>query len=828
MHKTFVFWFWLIGFSVLALLLANVPLFNILGYEYSAIIALAISFVGAFMAITTLREIKRDPGGLTGSSNRVVLRSFWLALRINIVLLMAPLGIILLNAFRVQNCDISDGLLFFGLLPGISCLYSSAAGIFLGVYFQQRWKAYTTYVGYIFLTFVPLVINVVFHPPVFAYHATFGYFPGPIYDEQIAITPTLLIARTFTLLGALLFLTLAAVNCEISRKTALMPQFRWRNLLQFRKTGQIGVYLLAFVTLGAYFSAGTLGIRPTRGDIERKLGGFHETEHFEIYYDTTLENDIALIAADCEFQYSELTDYLGDSLQDKVRAYIYASPDQKKQLIGAYYTSVEDPFGHGFHIHAQGFPHPVLKHELAHVFTVPWSPVKVSLKIGLHEGIAVAADWDEGKLTGHQWAKAMHQLEMAPSLSAIMGIGFWGHAGARSYLLAGSFVRFLVDTYGIEKFKRVFPFGHFEKYYGRTSQGKDLGALEAEWLEFLKNVPVSNAALAYAKDRLKRGSIFEQTCAHEIAELRNTAWQSYFRKDFANATKTFERILSFEPGPGSPEGTLNDKELPIKPDTKNLRDLRGLMFSVYRMKDYERALSLANHLITEENARFATEARQLKGDIHWLRDEYEEARRTYTMLNRQGALALKHGTLQNNAIKRLAALSYPSVKVISGDKVSLPELLRVALIESNSTAEKMAYLFVCQQAVPDEWLAYFLAAELLHKEEAWDISNRYLQHAVVIGRKELEMIAPQLLVEAQRLTGINAYRLAFQASEASVTQRYKVSKKAFLEIAMKETLPLGTVMQAQTWIRRCQWAEKTIKLKEIGKDESPGYELEEP
>ena len=140
----------------------------------------------------------------------------------------------------------------------------------------------------------------------------------------------------------------------------------------------------------------------------------------------------------------------------------------------------------------------------------------------------------------------------------------------------------------------------------------------------------------------------------------------------------------------------------------------------------------------------------------------------------------------------------------------------------------MAYLFVCQQAVPDEWLAYFLAAELLHKEEAWDISNRYLQHAVVIGRKELEMIAPQLLVEAQRLTGINAYRLAFQASEASVTQRYKVSKKAFLEIAMKETLPLGTVMQAQTWIRRCQWAEKTIKLKEIGKDESPGYELEEP
>ena len=46
----------------------------------------------------------------------------------------------------------------------------------------------------------------------------------------------------------------------------------------------------------------------------------------------------------------------------------------------------------------------------------------------------------------------MHQMEVAPPLSAVMGFGFWGHAGARSYLLAGSFVRFLVDTYGIEKF----------------------------------------------------------------------------------------------------------------------------------------------------------------------------------------------------------------------------------------------------------------------------------------------------------------------------------------------------------------------------------------
>ena len=174
-------------------------------------------------------------------------------------------------------------------------------------------------------------------------------------------------------------------------------------------TKRVWLYLLIVCLLGFQFYAGALGIRPTRGDIAQKLGGFRETEHFEIFYARALETEIENIVADCEFQYAQLAAYLtpeGAELSRKVRAYIYASPEQKKQLIGAGSTSVEDPFGHGFHIHAQGFPHPVLKHELAHVFTVPWSPLKVSLKIGLHEGIAVAADWDEGKLTAHQWAKS--------------------------------------------------------------------------------------------------------------------------------------------------------------------------------------------------------------------------------------------------------------------------------------------------------------------------------------------------------------------------------------------------------------------------------------
>ena len=780
------------AFGVLALVLANVPLFNILAFEFCAVMALSISFVGAHVTLTVLRQMKRQPDVLTGSPRQIVMRCFWEALIFNMGLLGLPLGIILLNAFRVENCNFGEGFLFFLILSVISCVYTTAAGVFFGFWIKKRWLAYLVYLGYLFVSCIPVVVNLIFHPPVFAYHATFGYFPGPIYDFVIPITNTLLIARAETLLWALLFLGLTINLCEVSRDTGLMPQLRWRKLFD-PLAGRVGLYLLVIGLLSFQFYAGALGIRPTRDDIARQLGGLRETAHFEIFYARELEAEIERIVEDCEFQYSQLSEYLdpdGTMQSRKVRAYIYASPEQKKRLIGARGTSVEDPFGHGFHIHAQGFPHPVLKHELAHVFTVPWSPVKVSLKIGLHEGIAVAADWDEGKLTGHQWTKAMRQMEIAPPLSSVMGLGFWGHAGSQSYLLAGSFVRFLVDTYGIDKFKRAFPTGNFVKHYA-----KDLLALEAEWIKFLETVPLRDDDVAYATYRLKRQSVFEQVCAHEMAALRDTAWQAYYRKNFTTAMETFEVMLSDEPD--------------------NLSTLWGLMYTAYRMLDYDKALSLATRIANKEDTRFSPEAMLLKGDIYWLSGKYEQAINAYT------AVETEHETIERRRIKRMAALSYPDVVPVGWntqlngtvrENRSLRELLRVVLVEPKDSGEKMAYLLMCMQTEPDMWLAHLLAGELLHGEGARQSSNQYLHQAVVLlekaqasdkgfpGTPSVQLTPQQhqnLALEAWRTMGINAYH----------QRDYVNATEAFSRIAEDETLPLGTTLKAEEWKQRCQWAQ---------------------
>ena len=788
-HRALSYWLWFIAFGVLALVLANIPLFNILAFEFCAVLAFGISFAGAHVTLTVVQQIKRQPDALIGSPGQIVMRCFGEALIFNAGLLGLPLAIILLNAFRVENCNFTEGFLFFILLPVISCVYATTAGAFFGFWIKRRWLAYLAYFAYLLVSYIPLVINLIFHPPVFAYHATFGYFPGPIYDFIVPITGTLLIARAETLLWALLFLGITVSICEVSRDTGLMPQLKWRKL--FRPlTKRVGLYLLIIGLIGFQFYVGALGIRPTRDDIARKLGGLRETAHFEIFYASELQAEIDRIAEDCEFRYTQLAAYLKPEdtpLSRKVRAYIYASPEQKKRLIGAGSTSVEDPFGYGFHIHVQGFPHPVLKHELAHVFTVPWSPLKVSLKVGLHEGIAVAADWSEDRLTGHQWAKAMHQMKIAPPLSSVMGFGFWGHAGSRSYLLAGSFVRFLVDTYGIEKFKGVFPTGNFVKHYA-----KDLPSLEAEWIAFLETIPVQDSDTTYATYRLKRPSVFEQVCAHEMAALRDTAWRAYYRRNFAMAAATFGTMLSDDPN--------------------NLRTLRGLMYSEYRMQNYDKALSLATRVASEEDTRFSPEAMLLKGDIYWLRDAHEKAMEEYI------AVEVEHETIERRRIKRIAALSYPDMASMdwntqSNEAIqenrSLREVLRVVLVERIDSAEKMAYLSMCIQAEPEMWLAYLLVGELLHGEEAWQSSNQYLRRAVALLEKsrisdETPSLAPltpqqyqRLVLYIRRTIGINAYH----------QKDYETAIEVFEMIAEDETLPSGVTLNAAEWSQRGQWAK---------------------
>lgn len=771
--RTFSYWLWILSIGVLSLVLAAAPLFNILAFEFCAVITLFIAFAGAHVAMTELQVMKQDPDKLAGASHNVILGCFYRALKSNGILLLIPLIIILLNSIRIKNCNYLEGFLFYLILPTFSCFTVTAAGIFFNLWIQRRWLAYLVYLTFLIVSCVPTITNLIFHPPVFAFHPILGYFPGPIYDFVISITPTLLISRTETILWGLVFITISVFTCKVNRATALIPKLRWQHLIklssQFSLLRITTISFMVLAIIGIELYSGKLGIRPSREDIAQALGGYRETDHFEIYFARELDSEIDLFADDCEFRYDQLSEYLQTENSRKVRAYLYASPTQKKRLIGAGDTFVEDPFGYGFHVHSLGFPHPVLKHELAHVLTADWSPWKVSLNVGMHEGVAVAADWEEDKLTVHQWAKAMQALNVAPPLSSVMSLGFWKHAGSRSYLMAGSFVRFLIEKYGIEKCKQAFPIGNLSRVYE-----KDLYALEREWRLYLGNeVSLHKEELDYATQRLKRGGIFEQVCAHEMASLRQDAWRAYYRQDYSTAVESFQKMLSFEP--------------------ENTRNTRGLMYSTYYTGNFQSTIAIAKRIISDKNTQFRAEAAQVLGDIYWIQGKTEDALTTY----QQAYTQVARESIERKLVKRIAALS------LSFSPESRNRLRRVLVPNRNlgrtANGTKMALLSRINITEPNIWLPYYLIGELLHKEEEWELSTQYLHHALDLGNGVEEMPMPQnIRIESLQVLGMNAFR----------KKDYTIAERIYTEIAANKTLSLGDVHEVQVWVERCRWAAK--------------------
>lgn len=766
--KSISYWLWFIILAGFGLALIQVPLFNLLAFESCAVLAIGISFAGAYISVTGVHHLRRSLQVPSGSSHQTVITLFWRTFGGNLTLLIAPLVILSLNALRVENCDLSDGFAFFFLLPVVSCAYATAVGLFFGFWMKRRWGGYSAYLAYILVTFLTFVYNLVFHPPVFGFHAAFGYFPGPIYDEQILITSSLLIARGTALLLAWLFLSISIITLEIGRRPQSTLTLNWRKLYRFMPRfaeayPRIQLLILACLLLLIYLNRGELGLRPTRGYIENALGGLHETEHFRIFYEkgSKVEREIEEIARDHEFRYAQLTDYLQTQPTRKVNAYIYTSPDQKKHLIGAGNTLVEDPFGYGYHVNYEPFPHPIIKHELVHALTTDWHPLlKVSLKLGLHEGIAVAADWNEGKLTPHQWSRAMRESGVAPTIEQIMGLGFWAQASSRSYLLAGSFVRYVVDTYGIAAFKRAFPTGNF-----RAAYGKSLSELSNEWATSLDTVPLTAADLTIAEHRLKRGSIFQKKCAHEIAELSANAWKAYRQSEFARAARLFNRIHEF--------------------DSDSPRHLRGLMYAHYRAGDYTQADIWVKKIIAHPatTTRQVAEAKNVGGDIDW------------GIGKRESAQALYQEVFTLNASDALNREAHAKLATLALESSTARSRMKQVLIGEESNTSRMNLLHEMVDEIPEWGLAHYLIGRQLHLNQEYTASNDYLVKAAAFG------LPHQVLkIENTRLFAINLYHL----------RQYDSAISQFRRLSEDDDLPLGSILNAEDWIERCEWEKRSV------------------
>ena len=105
--------------SAFGLLLCNIPLLNLLGYESSAAMGVFIGLLTMWSTARTFRNGHLEMPWLLGRKTNPAV-SFVKQFLGHQLLLVLPFSLLALNATRVQNCDPWVGVQFWLLIPPLS------------------------------------------------------------------------------------------------------------------------------------------------------------------------------------------------------------------------------------------------------------------------------------------------------------------------------------------------------------------------------------------------------------------------------------------------------------------------------------------------------------------------------------------------------------------------------------------------------------------------------------------------------------------------------------------------------------------------------------
>ncbi|MBK9070468.1 MAG: hypothetical protein IPL79_05645 [Myxococcales bacterium] len=520
---------WAFGLGMalaIAMVFVQTPLLNTLGYEAAAALAVLGSLAGLLLAATapTAAPFDAKSAAVTGAKRGAA----------GLLIVIASVG---LRGLWHPTCDLHQAMGWLALLPLPSLLLGAAAGATVAYVVSELAvkPAWRPAVSAIVALLVWLAIagsalwRVYHHPTARSYSPWVGYFPGNLYDELIEVPAALWWARLEQ--GAWALAALAA--CAWHR------QRRVRSAITVGPSVRVGRVALASTACAIALAShsGAHEYRLDRHDIARALGGVRENEHFSIYYevaDAEVAAAIDDIAREHEFRLDQVKRVLAiDRLGGKIRSFYFSSPAQKTRWFGARYTEMARPWQREIFLAHAAFPHPSLRHEIAHVvagelgdpwFAVSsrrWHGLPILANPGVIEGSAVMADWPGSygsELTPHQATAVLQQLGWAPSASQLMSLAFFGAASAQGYTSAGSLMRYVHETHGVAAWQALYRNG------GDTQAALQLSLsqLEANWRQFLAGVALPDGAVEAVRERYARPSVFVRRCPHDVAALMET------------------------------------------------------------------------------------------------------------------------------------------------------------------------------------------------------------------------------------------------------------------------------------------------------------------
>jgi hypothetical protein len=440
-------------------------------------------------------------------------------------------------------CRPLAGAPLFALVAFPSGVLAAALGVLCGTAAGRPRRAAALYAAAAVISLAATLAEGYFGPSAAAYDHLLGWWPGPIYDEALEADRRLALFRLGTLAWAA-----AAVAAAVA--------------LRRRRTGSVAgprrpaaiAALSAVAALGARAAGGGAA---TRAEIAAALGASRQGPRCTVHLARERRPSEAERALrDCEYDAAAVAGGLALAHPPHVTVWVYRSPEEKRRLVGAGRTSFTKPWLAEIHVHDEGVPHPLLRHELVHALASAAAPpplrvparALVLVDAGLLEGLAVALEVPRDAEGVHPWTRALRDQGRLPPLASLLGTaGFFGAAPARAYTASGSFIRFALERYGAG---RVLAAYRTDDVPGAL--GRPMAELEAEWHRFLDGTAVSPALAARAEARFERGSVFERRCARELASLEAGLARAAASGDAARAEREARRAAALSGGDPAP------------------------------------------------------------------------------------------------------------------------------------------------------------------------------------------------------------------------------------------------------------------------------------
>ncbi|MRG93316.1 tetratricopeptide repeat protein [Polyangium spumosum] len=530
-----------IGIGAVVLLVGAIgflPLFDGPGYESALAAGLVVPSAAA---ITTALE--------TSKSRPAPFDAFAEGLARGAKLAAVAWLVTMLHGLRAGFCDPLAGSVLFALGPGAGALLAGAwgavAGEIAGRVARRRLVAVLVALAAPLGSVVVSLVRFYTSPMVFAYDPFVGYFSGSLYDTVIDASGL----HAYRVGSAATLLAGAVLASHLARTDEGKLSLR----VIRRPSAVVLGALAAAASLGATFFGHHLGHWHTPATIAATLGGRVESERCDVVYPRGMPREDALrFAEDCSAHVLAQEAWLETKGPPKITAYLFADPAQKGALMGAADTYIAKPWRNEVYVQQNGYPHPVLGHEIAHVMAGSFGrgPFRIAGSFGgllpnpgLIEGIAVATSPHEGALSAREWAKAMKDLGKLPRLSRLFALGFLGENSSVAYTASGAFVGFVKERYGAAAVRAWYGGGELSAITGASWD-----ELERAFHEDLDRVVLPEAAAAQARARFERPGIFGRRCPHVVDACRKRAEEQRARGDDEGVIEALREALTLDPG----------------------------------------------------------------------------------------------------------------------------------------------------------------------------------------------------------------------------------------------------------------------------------------